>query len=33
MWAGCLRKFQEVSDVQVTVTGCNVEADILGNER
>ena len=24
---------QEVSDVQVTVTGCNVEADILGNER
>ena len=24
---------QEVSDVQVTVTSCNVEADILGNER
>ena len=24
---------QEVLDVQVTVTSCNVEADTLGNER
>ena len=24
---------QEVPDVQVAVTSCNVEADILGNER